>query len=452
MVKKAGQIGVILCALIAAMSILAFTGCKKDALKGATIVYANWWADYNVDTFEPRNDGEQRQLDNRIKLQKENGFTMYEEQISGWDDYFQIITNYILSGNKNYSAYQVGADWAMSLYKQGLLAPLPTDKVKISGQEPIGEFKQTGYPAAMAQLMTFGGKQYALSFGEGNASWQNILILYNKRLLREGGVDPDQPYDLQAAGTWTWDALVDMLRRTTRDTNGDGVTDIYGLASDDDGDVLNAFIYSNNANTVVFDAAGNAINAMNRPEYIEAMQFFARLYELGYMMPKPADSQWAWNFFNFVDGKIAFFVGQEWYKGMAGDMQDDYGSVVMPKGPRAQNYRTSFTENVTVVPAIFSPEEVDAIIRALDLWMRPDETDWQAGHYWAYRDRRAVEETLPLTKRADLITYRNLMLVPGFYDIYKEFADEFRNTRSNPAQIIEQYAPRFNAAIDSFNR
>nr|AGS51914.1 extracellular solute-binding protein, family 1 [uncultured bacterium contig00002] len=458
MLRKTSQIGIILCALLLAVSLCVFMGCSKkesaadSSLKGKTVVIGNWWTNWNVDTYEPANEEESRQLDWRKKIQSDNGFTMYEEEISGWDDYLQIITNYILSGNKKYNAYYVGADWAMSLFRQGLLAPLPSDVVKVSGQEPSAARQQTGYGAAMANMFTFGGNQYAMVINRENESWQTVLILYNKRLLREAGIDPETPYNMQRDGTWTWDAFLDMVRRTTRDNNNDGITDVYGLASDDDGDVLSAFVYSNGANLVTFDNSGRAVNSSNSPAYLEALNFFTDLRTQGLMMPKPTDAQWAWNFYNFVDGGTAFFIGQEWFKGMAGDMQDDYGSVLMPKGPRASNYRVSFTDNVMIVPSILTAQEVEDTLKAIDLWYVPMSDDYLAGHYGVYRDRRAVEETVAMTRDSRYITYRNYMLIPGVNDIYKDFISQWHTFTGTPAQLVEQFAPRYNAAIDSFNR
>jgi len=46
---------------------------------------------------------------------------------------------------------------------------------------------------------------------------------YNEDLLAQGGVAPPEP-------DWTWDELLATARRLTRDTNGDGVNDVWGLA------------------------------------------------------------------------------------------------------------------------------------------------------------------------------------------------------------------------------
>jgi ABC-type glycerol-3-phosphate transport system substrate-binding protein len=52
-----------------------------------------------------------------------------------------------------------------------------------------------------------------------------MALFFNKRLFREAGLDPNLPYDMQKAGTWTWSAFIDVCKKLTRDTNNDGRMD-----------------------------------------------------------------------------------------------------------------------------------------------------------------------------------------------------------------------------------
>jgi len=467
MLKKGTLVGVILIVLMLVVSPL-FAGGRGDSgsssaarshLHGKQLNIGSWWGAYDLDAREgqpghvsPRNEGEEKQLDYRRKLLADKGFKAKGIELSGWDDYFQIVTNNIMSRNKDIHVYWLSAEWAMTLYKQGLLYPLSDSKIKLTNRVPL-EMQKPAYNEMMEKLFTFGGKQYAAGLGVGGDSWQGNFLFWNKRLLREAGLNPDLPYDLQRDGNWNWDTFLDIARRTTRDINNDGITDIYALPCDDAREVMNAFVYGNNANFVTIDAQGRFHNGTNRPEFIEAAQFYLRLMEEGLMKPLPENSAWDWDFTEFFDGKVAMLIAPEWRKGQMGEMADDYGCVVPPKGPRMQNqanYRMSLTENVFVVPNIFTAAEVDDILEMLDLWEVPADTDWKQGHYWAFRDRRAVDETVALTKESRNVTYRNFALIPGFP--HGEFCHEFRYFTGNPSQIIEQYAPRINALLADMNR
>ena len=134
------------------------------------------------------------------------------------------------------------------------------------------------------------------------------------------------------------------------------------------------------------------------------------------------------------------------------EMKDDYGFVFPPKGPRAADYRMANDDMVYVVPAFFSPAEVDVILKAVDLWEVPSSDDWKGGHYWAFRDRRAVDESMAMVKDARYNAFKNYLLIPG-YPLSGMLMDEGRWWENGtPAQIIEGWSPRIQAVLDAANR
>jgi ABC-type glycerol-3-phosphate transport system substrate-binding protein len=448
MLKKTSRFGVILFALILVAGVLVLaTGCKKGPnLKGASIKIARWSNPYDVNTYQPQSETEERQLEFRKKLLADNGFTMEEVQLSGWDDFFPIVLSNILSGNREYSMYCLPADWAMTLYKQGLLAPLNQGQVVLNNREEVAGEK-TAWNKMMEDLFTFGGKQYSVTPGLGGFSWQGNFIFFNKRLLREAGLDPNLPFDLQRDGKWTWDAFLDICRKTTRDTNNDGITDIYALPGDDCREIMFGFVYGNNGNFITIDSNGRYQNATNRPEFIEALALFQQLINEGLMKPRTASSEWGWNFAEFFDGRTAMVFDPEWRQGQLPEMSDDYGIVLAPKGPRATNYRTSLTEIVFVIPSFFSQAEVDVILKAFDLWETPMDTDWRQGYYPFHRDRRSVDETMALQKEPGIAVYRDFAIIPG-YPIDQMLQWEPFWEKGTPSQIVETWAPWIQAVLN----
>jgi ABC-type glycerol-3-phosphate transport system substrate-binding protein len=451
MLKRTSRVVIALLVLILAAGVIV-TGCKKGPkLKGANVIVARWSNAYNVNTVQPRNEGEEKELEWRKKVLADNGLYMEEVEISGWDDYFPLVVSNIMSGNKEYSMYCLAADWAMTLYKQGLLFPISDSSVKLDNRVPV-EGQKGAWNKMMEDLFTINGKTYATSPGIGGFSWQGNFVFFNKRLFREAGLDPDLPFNLQSAGTWTWDAFFDTAKKLTRDVNNDGIVDIYGLPCDDSREIMNAFVYGNNGNFVTVDASGKFQNATNKPEFIEALQFYQRLMNEGVMKTRPDNAAWDWDFTEFFDGRTGMLIAPEWRQGQLPEMADDYGMVLPPKGPRANNYRMSLTEVVFVVPNIFTKAEVDVILQAFDLWMTPMDTDWKGGYYWAHRDRRSVDDTMALSKDAANITYRDFAMVPG-YPIGALLMDEGHWWEiGTPSQIIESWTPRIQASLDEANR
>jgi len=440
-----------LLALILVAGVIA-TGCQKGPkLKGANVIIARWSNAYNVNTFQPRNEGEEKELEWRKKVLADNGLNMEVVELSGWDDYFPLVVSNIMSGNKNYSLYCLPADWAMTLFKQGLLFPISDSSVKLNNRVPV-EGQKGAWNKMMEDLFTINGKQYAICPGIGGFSWQGNFVFFNKRLFKEAGLDPDLLFNLQSAGTWTWDNFFNIAKQLTRDINNDGIVDIYGLPCDDSREIMNAFVFGNNGNFVTVDAKGKFQNATNKPEFIEALQFYQRLMNEGVMKVRPNNAAWDWDFTEFFDGRTGMLIAPEWRQGQLPEMADDYGMVLPPKGPRANNYRMSLTEVVFVVPNLFTKAEVDVILHAFDLWMTPMDTDWKQGYYWAHRDRRSVDDTMALSKDAANITYRDFAMVPG-YPIGGMLMDEGRWWENGtPSQIIEAWTPRIQAALDEANR
>ena len=452
MLKKKNQAGVLVIIALVLVASLLVTGCKKDSkLKGARVVFASWSGAYNIDTYEPRNEGEEEQLEFRKKFMSDTGVWIESVELSDWDGYFQIAANNIMAGNKDYSVYTMPADWAMTLYRQGLLFPISDSSYKMTNRVEVAKEK-AAYNKMMEDLFTFNGKTYAFTPGLGGFSWQGNFIFFNKRLFREAGLDPDLPFNMQRDGTWTWDNFFEICKQLTRDINNDGVIDIYAFPSDDIRELMYALVYSNNGNFVTIDSAGKYQNATTTPEFMEALGFFQRLVNEGVVkMRREGIDEWGWNFSEFFDGRVAMCFDPEWRQGQLPDMEDDYGIVLAPKGPRATNYRTSLTEVVMVIPNFFTKEEVDIILEAVDFWNIPMDTDWKQGYYWAYRDRRSVDETMALQKQPGIAVYRDFAIVPGFPTdgmIYDERWWEM----GTPAQIVESWAPRIQAALNDANR
>jgi len=67
------------------------------------------------------------------------------------------------------------------------------------------------------QEFSFQGRQYGLP-----QAWGASIIFYNKDLFEKYGVAYNDD-------TWTWDAFIDACKRLTRDIDGDGKMDMFGI-------------------------------------------------------------------------------------------------------------------------------------------------------------------------------------------------------------------------------
>ncbi len=184
-------------------------------------------------------------------------------------------------------------------------------------------------------------------------------VWYNRTLLEREGL-PD-PYELQEAGEWTWDAYLEIAQTAQKDTDGDGETDQYGIAMGYP--LAGHFIFSNGGKIVDRDG-GSYTFAANRPEAIEALDFVGRLWQLD-LVQRNGEGL-------FISGKAALFGGEAWAgKNFKNNMQDEVGFVFYPKGPRMDEY-TSVTEStvINVIPANgkYPPEKLAQIIEDITPW------------------------------------------------------------------------------------
>ena len=98
----------------------------------------------------------------------------------------------------------------------------------------------------------------------------SLVVYYNRTLFREAGVE-EPP-----AGGWTWTAFLETAKQMTRDLDGDGQTDVYGLAVEPSLPRLAPFVWQ---------AGGEVVDDVDHPrqmtllddEAIRAISFFIDL-------------------------------------------------------------------------------------------------------------------------------------------------------------------------------
>ncbi|MDR0442404.1 MAG: extracellular solute-binding protein [Treponema sp.] len=446
MLKRTIRFGLIFAGL-ALMAAAAWAGGSKDLLKGKDIVIGNWWSDWDVNTFKPTDEPGELMLEWRKKIQKDNGVTIREKQVAGWGEMMDSLVTSIMAGKPIAHAVTVMPEWAMSMYKMGLLAPLSDSKAVDLKTTTAIPYRQVQYNQNIGSAFTFNGKQYALFIGNGNSDG----VYFNKRLFREAGLDPDLPYNMQKDGTWTWDNFFNLSKRLTRDRNNTGRIDTWALPADNAGTILSVMVVSNGAQFIARDASGKFVNATSRPEFLEALNFSRRLHSENIMMPKPEGSGWDWHTVAFVDGQVAMLIEAQWRAGAFKDsMNDDWGYVLPPKGPKAKNYLFPESSSVMVVPSVFRGTELDTILAAINLWNMPVTDDWKSGVWGLYRDRRAVDETLAMVRTPGYGVYMNEMLIPGLET--GDIAWYMWWHEGEPAQLVESVSQNWNALIDEVNK
>lgn len=448
--KTTKKLGSVLIALILFTMVLTMGGCGKPSLKGTEIVIGQWYDSYDVNDFEPLNETEEKILEWRTKILKDYDFTMRQEIIASWNEMPQIAAMSIITGSPAATVFVLQENWAMSLIMQNLAYPLSDNKAfDLRNPEPAAPGMQPPlWNQSAIDAFTFGGKIYAFSEGINLKNAQ--VIFFNKRLFKEAGLDPELPYNMQRDGTWTWENFLNICRQLTRDINNDGIIDTYALPRDLSTEILDAIISSNGAQYVGRDPeTGKFLNTTNTPEFIEALQFVARLQTEGVFKPRPENTNWDWFKSEFADGNVAMRIDESYVWDDLQFMKDDWGIVMFPKGPRSDSYRVFTRQNMIVIPATYDHDKVDQILWALSLWYTPVTDDWKSVWYNFFRDSRAVDETLALIRNTDLHMQKNHVFIPGLER--GRIAWEMWYHEGDPAQLVEAVSQSWDALIDDVN-
>ena len=412
---------------------------KYRDLGGMEIIIADWWS--SGEEEEPKNAQEEATQAYRKEIQQKYNFKIVQKSIGGWGDHQETFT---LSTMANTPAAQI-----FVMDQQFVAKPLANNLFYDLATLECFDFTEEKWNDNVVNLMTQGEHVYGMATGKSEPRGG---IFWNKRLFEEAGLDPDLPYDLQANGEWTWQKFEELCEKLTVDKDNDGTIDTYALASFSV-DMFKLAAASNNATFIGIDENGKYYNATNTPEFLEAMQWGVGLVEKGYEMPAPADSEWDWFISAFHDVKVAMTFAEQHKVSNWADMEDDWGFVMAPAGPKGQS-KTVFADNIVVVPACLDEETANKVAFAYNLYTNPtpgyeEEDDWMTGYYTRFRDERAVDETLVMMYEEGRGEAWYLPLVYG--TSYGDICYNIYALANTPAEKIEEVAGTWASLIEDAN-
>ena len=176
------------------------------------------------------------------------------------------------------------------------------------------------------------GKYCDLSFGHYYA--------FNKELCEAVGYPADTLYQAVRDGEWDYEMMLEIGRKITKDTDGDGAYDIHGLALDCDGNE----IWTNGVDFIRYDeTAGKWIADCQNPQLMPALQFMADISAGDMEIPVFGNTA------GRGDRRTNFYQGRAGFAGLYGGNIDGdefremagnglMGALPIPKGPDADGY------------------------------------------------------------------------------------------------------------------
>jgi multiple sugar transport system substrate-binding protein len=155
----------------------------------------------------------------------------------------------------------------------------------------------------------------------------SLVVYYNKKLFDEAGVAYPKP-------DWTWDDFVAAAKALTRDTDGDGTVDQYGLGTEASIFRVAPFIWQNGGD-LVDDPARPTRLALDQPAAKEALQWFVDLRVRHKVVPDVVEEKAEASESRFENGRLSMFLnsrrGVPSYREIDGF---DWDVAPLPRGKR----------------------------------------------------------------------------------------------------------------------
>lgn len=188
------------------------------------------------------------------------------------------------------------------------------------------------FPQVLDGLRDERGHLYGLP-----STFTPYVMYVNRTLLQREGVPPPPP-------DWTWDDLLERCRCATRDTDGDGRPDQWGLELTLWLQPLATWVWQNGGDFL--DASGRC--ALDRPEAVEALAFLRRLLHEE-RVARPATFEGQMQFGLFQAGRTAFYGPVGYWETYRFQSITDFEWDVLPL-PRRRAAATAIAMRFYVVP------------------------------------------------------------------------------------------------------
>ncbi len=409
-------------------------------LGGIDVVVGDWWSTGEV--AEPQTTKEEDTLAYREELQANHKFTLTQTNLGAWAEYQEIFITSTMAGDPAADIFIMDQKFVPEPLKQGLFYPLSD----LPSFDPSNEV----WNASMIEYMNNGGKVYGFTEEQNGPG---LGVFFNKRLFEEAGLDPDLLYNLQQNGEWTWTKLEELCTTLTQDKNSDGAIDVYAICCWQV-EMVKAAVFSNGSDYIKLNNdTGRYENNQNATEFLDGVNLAVDFFNKGFIMPDPEGVAFTWFENAFKSGQAAMCV-TEWYRNSAfQDMEDDWGFVFFPAGPKGE-MRTMYTGNVRIMPVTLDAKRADDVIWAYSKWVGTvpgyeDAEDDYSYYYTVTRDTRSVEETLiPMIEGQGV---RSLLYqVPGLSFRYGSNMDGGGLGALSAIEISDAASAQFDALIADF--
>jgi sn-glycerol 3-phosphate transport system substrate-binding protein len=181
------------------------------------------------------------------------------------------------------------------------------------------------------------------------------VMYYNKELFEEAGLDPNSPPQ-------TWEELLEYASKITKDENGDGIPEIWGVDMKDTPWIFKAFLSQNECEIIDESAMDPKFDT---PEGYEAAEFWQKLIDEEAMPVGLHDIAEKM----FLGGTLGIYLGTSSRIGTwPGNTEFEFGVDYLPAG----KIRSIPIGGAVIVLFPYSEEENDATYKFIKWLVEPE--------------------------------------------------------------------------------
>ncbi|HWT76676.1 MAG TPA: extracellular solute-binding protein [Mobilitalea sp.] len=416
---------------------------------GRTITVGIWWdyfytSDHTAITDNPNvanTETAQMQLDNVRRIEQKYKCKIVFKNL-GWSGVISSINTSIAAGTPECDIYLTDLQFGIPAVFNGLAQELSS--VALANSDLFGD-NQIVKPLKTDAL------NGTYLFTEQGPVQNAIFMGYNATMIQDLGLE--DPQELYKNGQWTWDKFAEMAKAGTRDTDGDGTTDVYGYGGVWT-DLTNGLVMNNGGSI-----AGTKTEGLSSKPVMEALDFMNRLYNVDKSARPWNETDWNDNLLAWSSGKVMFWTGQSWLLKQEADaatkngaeLPFEYHVVPYPQGPSGDGTTyTPYQGNWYMIPVgVQEPGKVLQIFEEFLGWHKGDPQ---------YRDDLTWFESC-FTSQEDvdmaLSIGQNLKFDPWgylspYYDLGSSIFFPIAVTKdATVAQAVESAKPMLQNALDN---
>ena len=420
-------------------------------LGGQKLFIYDYWSSSSNDRKAEPTEEEQAQYDYRDWIMATYNVQIEQVAKGDWGSNATELVNFKDAPDGTLALFILPPDFVGGPLANGYLAAWNhNDLVDLNDTEK--------WNAAMVDFMTLGDSIYGVSTG---ALEPRGCLYFNKRVLEEAGIDWHTIYDMQQEGTWTWAAFEEMCAKIQKDTDNDGITDIWAMTGSNV-DLYRVAVYNNGGSFFGKTDDGKLTITANSDNTLEALDWCKHMWETYAFQGIPDENgsvQWDYYKDAWKQGFCGFYVYQT-YGGFndnseMADMADEWGCVAIPAGPSGNGTLLHVaSENVTVIPACYDDDTIAKMAFIYSLWSDAtpgydDEDSWIQNKF-DYTDDRAVLETYAMLRDAAHAVLDPVLYLGSVNDVEgQDYLWELMN--KTPQEMYETKLPSWEGLVNAFN-